>query len=122
MHERRAQRVAEALREELAELIAFELSDPRLGAVDVTEVQVSPDSRHAHVKVGLGGQMPEQKDTLAALDHARHYLRHELARRLNLRRAPELHFAADPGMGAGARIDLLLTRARKKCGSAENQP
>jgi ribosome-binding factor A len=122
MDERRIARVSEAVREELAEIIGFEMADPRLGVVTVTEVHVSPDSRHAQVKVALNGDQWEQKDGLAALEHARHYLRHELARRLSLRRVPELHFEPDRWANAETRVDLLLKRARKKSGSAENQP
>jgi ribosome-binding factor A len=109
-----SQRVCEAVREELTEIIGFELADPRLGGVDVTEVTVSPDSRDATVKVTLGGNEQEQHRALAALDHARHYLRHELARRLNLRRIPELHFHPCYGADAAARVETLLKRAKKK--------
>jgi ribosome-binding factor A len=121
MDERRVQRVSEALREELSELIGFEMSDPRLAMVDVTAVEVSPDSRHARVKVGLGGDERQQQDALAALEHARHYLRHELTGRLNLRRIPELHFQPDPWAEAPGRLEILLQRAKKKRGSGENQ-
>ncbi|MCL5744580.1 MAG: 30S ribosome-binding factor RbfA [Acidobacteria bacterium] len=122
MDERRVQRVSEAIREELAELIGFELEDPRLASVDVTEVQISPDSRHCHVKVNLGGDEHQQEQALSALDHARHYLRHELASRLNLRKVPELHFEADRWADVDGRIELLLKRAKKKRGPTENQP
>jgi ribosome-binding factor A len=122
MDEHRVQRVSEAVREELAEMIGFEMSDPRLGIVTVNEVRVSPDARHAHVKVGLNGAECEQKDALGALEHARHYLRRQLARRLALRRVPELHFEPDRWGNADDRVDLLLKRARKKSGSTENQP
>ncbi len=122
MDEHRIQRVSEAVREELAEIIGFELDDPRLARVDVTEVQLSPDSRHAHVKVGLGGEDREQAQAVEALDHARHYLRRVLAQRLNLRRVPELHFEPDQGFEADSRIEVLLKRAKKKRGPAQNQP
>jgi ribosome-binding factor A len=121
MDERRAQRVSEAVREELAEIIGFELEDPRLSFVDVMEVRVSPDSRHAHVKVAVAGDEKAQEQALAALDHARHYLRHELAGRLSLRKVPELHFESDRWSEAEGRIELLLKRAKKKRGSTENQ-
>src|ERR1017187_4782856 len=77
MDEHRSRRVSVAVREELSEIIGFELSDPRLGSVDVTDVTVSPDSRHAMVKVNLSGGEQEQNQAMAALDHARNYLRHE---------------------------------------------
>ncbi|SRR5579871_2226820 len=122
MDQHRRERVSETVREELAELIAFELDDPRLATVNVTDVQVGPDLRHAHVRVGVWGGEPQKQAALAALDHARHYLRHELARRLNLRKMPELHFAADLGAGADERVEILLKRAKKMRGPAENQP
>jgi ribosome-binding factor A len=122
MDEHRVQRVSEAVREELSEIIGFEMDDPRLAAVDVTEVHVSPDSRHAHVKVDVSGGEREQEQALTALDHARHYLRNELARRLNLRRIPELHFAADRFSDATGRVEVLLKRAKKKRGPTENLP
>jgi ribosome-binding factor A len=119
MDERRIRRVSEAVREELIELIGFEMSDPRLLAVEVNHVDLSPDGRHALVLVGLRGDDKVQREALAGLDHARHYLRHELARRLSLRRVPELHFDADPGAETENRIERLLQRARKTRGQDE---
>ena len=113
MDERRTARVSEAVREELSEIIGFELDDPRLGAVDVTDVHVSPDSRHATVRVAIRGGEREQRESLAALDHASAYLRHELAARLSLRHVPELHFAHDRHPDADSRVDLLLKRAHR---------
>ena len=122
MDERRASRVSEALREEISEIIGFEMDDPRLLAVNVTEAHVSPDGRHARVTVEVRGGEREQAQALAALDRARHYLRRELAARLSLRHVPELHFERDKYPEADARIDFLLKRAKKSRGRAENQP
>jgi len=122
MDEHRVHRVSEAVREELSEIIGFEMDDPRLLPVDVTNVDVSPDSRHAYVSVSINGDEREQAKALAALEHARHYLRHELARRLNLRRVPELHFSSVRWADAAARVEFLLKRAKKKRGPVENQP
>jgi ribosome-binding factor A len=58
---------------------------------------------------------------MAALEHARHYLRHELASRLSLRHVPELHFDQDRNPDVESRIDFLLKRAKKSRGRAENQ-
>jgi ribosome-binding factor A len=122
MDQHRAERVSETVREELAEIIGFELEDPRLAIVDVNDVQVAPNLRHAHVRVALSGDEREQRAALQALDHARHYLRNELARRLNLRKVPELHFEPGPGLDVAERVELLLKRAKKIRRSAENQP
>ena len=122
MDQHRAERVSETVREELAEIIGFELEDPRLAIVDINDVQVAPDLRHAHVRVALSGDEREQRAALQALDHARHYLRNELARRLNLRKVPELHFETGPGPDVAERVELLLKRAKKIRRPTENQP
>ena len=87
------------------------MDDPRLADVSVTSVEVSPDMRHCHVKVAVDGG--QDKKSLAALEHAKNFLRHELASRLNLRRIPELHFVLDSHPDADSRIDFLLRRARR---------
>ena len=119
MDERRSARVSVAVKEELIELIGFELDDPRLLGVDVTQVTVSPDARHAQVKVSVRGDEKECRQALKALDNARNYLRHELSVRLQLRRVPELEFAADPFADAESRVDLLLKRVKKSRAKAE---
>jgi ribosome-binding factor A len=122
MDERRTLRVSEAVREELSEIIGFEMSDPRVLEVAVTEVQVSPDGRHANIKVAVRGDERRQRESLAALDHARHFLRHELGARLSLRHVPELHFEQDRNPDADSRIEFLIKRAKKSRGRSENQP
>src|SRR3954467_12192555 len=116
MDERRTARVSEALREELSEIIGFETEDPRLLAIEVVDAHVSVDGRHATVKVAARGTEREQKESMAALEHARHYLRHEVASRLSLRHVPELHFDQDRNPDVESRIDFLLKRAKKSRG------
>ncbi len=111
------------MKEELAEIIGFETSDPRLLPVTVTDVHVSPDSRHARVTVAVRGEPTEEKQALAALEHAKHFLRHELAVRLSLRHVPELHFEIDRTDGSEDRIEILLKRAKKiRARDEEKQP
>src|ERR1017187_8587588 len=120
MDVRRILRVSEAVKEELYEIIGFELEDPRLLEVEVTDVQVSPDSRHAAIKVALRGDQRRRNHALAALEHASGYLRQELASRLQLRHVPELHFEQDKNPDVESRVDFLLRRARKSRGRDEN--
>jgi len=122
MDERRALRVGEAIREELIEIIGFEMEDPRLREVDVTAVQVSPDSRHATVKIAIRGEEREQNQTLAVLNNAAGFLRRELAPRLLLRHMPELHFERHKNPDADSRIDFLIRRAKKSRARDEKQP
>jgi ribosome-binding factor A len=111
MDEHRSRRVSEAVKEELAELIGFEMDDPRVANIQVTIVEVSPDMRHAQVKVAV--DTGDEKKALSALEHAKNYLRHELAARMNLRRIPDLHFSVDSHPDADSRIDFLLRRAKR---------
>jgi ribosome-binding factor A len=113
MEPHRAERVSEALREELSEIIEYELSDPRVRSVTVTAVHVTPDLRHAHVMVVSGGTPDEARQALEGLVHASHYLRRELANRIRVWRIPELHFEADTSTGAASRVEQLLDRVRK---------
>lgn len=113
MEAHRAERVSEALREELAELIGYEMSDPRIGSVEVTEVVVAPDMRQARVRISLAGDERARDEALRALDGARHFLRRELAGRLRLFRIPELFFEADVSAGGRDRLEQLLKRIRK---------
>ena len=80
MDEHRARRVSEAVKLELSEIIGFEMDDPRLEDVSVTLAEVSPDMRHAHIKIAT--ETGTDKKALAALEHAKNFLRHQLGARL----------------------------------------
>jgi ribosome-binding factor A len=108
----RTERISEALREELTELIGYELSDPRISAAIVSGVEVSPDKRHALVRIGVA-EGADVEQALAALEHASPFLRRQLAIRLELFRIPELHFEADVATELGGRMDHLLKRIKK---------
>jgi ribosome-binding factor A len=116
MDERRTLRVSEAVREELIELVGFEMEDPRLIPVEISDVDVSQDGRHATVRVAMRAGEREQKEAMAALEHAKTFIRHELSSRLSLRHTPELHFERDRNPDVDSRIDFLLKRARRKRG------
>ena len=113
MDARRAARVAAAIRQELAEIIGYEMEDPRVAEVTVTGVEVSRDLRLAQVRVAAGGDADQQRAAVAALEGARHWIRRELAGRLRLWRIPEFHFQADAGAGgpAGAQTNAPGERA-----------
>jgi ribosome-binding factor A len=112
MDPHRTERLAGALKEELAELIAYEMSDPRVLDVTVTEVITSPDKRVAQIRIGLTGS-GDPKDALEALEHARGFLRRQLSQRLVTYRIPELRFEADVALELGGRMETLLKRVRK---------
>lgn len=103
-------RVAELVRHALSDLLTrSEINDPDLDGrvVTVPDVRMSPDLKLATVYVApLGGGDVEA--VLAALDCHRKFLRGEIARKINLRFAPDIRFKADPSFDYGAKIDALL--------------
>ena len=101
------------MREELDELINYELTDPRVGPSAVIQVHVSPDFRRAHVQLALHGTPTEQADTMAAINHAKQFLRHQLAERLQLFHTPDLQFEAALPATLGAKAPQILKRIRR---------
>ncbi len=105
---RRAEKVADLLREEITQIVGYELEDPRLEPVTVTDVRVSENLRDARVYVTALGTEEEIKEALVALRHAAPYVRRQLGQALSLRHAPEIHFVRDTVEEKAARVDELL--------------
>jgi ribosome-binding factor A len=105
----RIERVNNLIRREVSELIQREVKDPRLDSfIAVTEVATSPDLKYAKVFVsGISGKQEEQK-TVGVLNAASGYLRTELAKKVRLRRIPELSFHWDDSIEHGDRILRLI--------------
>jgi len=115
---RRPERLGEAIREEVARMIVFELKDPRIGLVTVTRVEVSHDLSHARVHVGVLGDEAERRKSLQALERASGFVRHELAQRLGIRQVPEIDFRYDKGLDATDRVARLLDEDRAASAAA----
>jgi ribosome-binding factor A len=103
-------RVGELIRHEIADmLIRGEVHDPVIEThmITVPEVRMTPDLRLATIYVmPLGGR--DAKDVLDALDRNKRYMRGEIARRVNLKFAPEIRFRIDERFDEAERIEKLL--------------
>lgn len=107
----RPERVAEAIKRELADLLANRMRDPRLsGMISVTDVEVTADLSVARVYVSLLAGGPERDRAFEALNGSAGFVRHELAPRLGLREMPEIRFELDTSIQRGARVEELLRR------------
>jgi ribosome-binding factor A len=104
----RTDRVDELLREEIGTILSREAKDPRIGFATITDVETTPDLRHARVWVSLIGPTSERDETIAALQRAMHFVRRELGTRLRLKRIPELHVRLDDSAERGTRVLHLL--------------
>ena len=112
---RRADRVGEAIREEIATFLTDSAKDPRIvGLVTVTGVDVTPDLRHARVYVSVMGSDEERNATLEGLASLAVHLRSRVGRALRLRNAPEIAFKLDDSVARAARIESLLAQVREE--------
>jgi ribosome-binding factor A len=103
----RKDRVAELIRQVLADLILAKIKDPRIQGVTITEVELSADLKSARVYFSSlnDGAVPSHQ---AGLEAAEGFIRRELRRELDLRYIPHLSFAYDTSFDHFARIDKLL--------------
>src|SRR5258708_3271663 len=105
---RRSDRVAEALQALVADLLLREITDPRIGLVTITAVTVTPDLRHARIFFSCLGDAARRAQSLKGLTSAAGFVRSQVARKLNLRVAPEIVFELDPSLEQAERIARLL--------------
>ena len=105
---RRTSRVEEASREVLAEVLAREVKDPRVGFVTVTGVRVSPDLRHARVMVSVMGEEDDVARSMAGLESAKGYMRSALGKHLRLKYLPEIEFVLDHETDEAMHLEGLM--------------
>ena len=116
---RRPERVADIIREEISQIVGYELEDPRLTMVTVTDVRLSDNRRDAQVFVTVAGNEEEHRLALTALRHAAPYVRKQLSLSLNLPRTPEIHFVRDTVEERAERVDGLLQELAQELKSEE---
>ena len=107
----RIERVNSLIRHEISELLQRQVRDPRLGNfIVVTDVSTSPDLRHARIFVSRIGSEEGKQEALSVLAAASGFFRNELAKRLRLRRIPELSFQWDDSIERGAHLLNLIDK------------
>ena len=109
---RRVERVAALIRKETSQLLINGIRDERVhqGMVSITDVEVSGDLQHCKIFVSIFGDASDQPKVMEGLQAASGYLRGELGRRLQMRRAPEVVFQLDRGIEQGTSVLGLLNR------------
>jgi ribosome-binding factor A len=108
----RGLRVADQIQRDLAEIIAYELKDPRVGMITITEVQITPDYAHAKVFFTMLNDDPDAiQKTVAGLRQAAGFIRGQLGRRLTIHATPELHFVHDSSTARGMELSKLIDEA-----------
>jgi ribosome-binding factor A len=103
-------------------MIVSELSDPRIGFLTVTRVEVSPDMTLAKVYVSVMGTPEKARAALRGLDSARKRIRLAVGKDLTLRHTPEIAFFADPGIERSFRISGILSDLARERAEREGEP
>lgn len=111
---RRPERLGESLKEEISEVVGFELDDPRLEMVTVTDVEVAGDLRDAKVYVLIRGDDKEVETALRTLRHAATFVRQQVAMNLDMRFAPHVHFVRDTAEENASRVGEILEKLEIK--------
>jgi len=104
----RTTRIDELLRQEMGSILARDVEDPRIGFATIISIETTPDLRHAKVLVSVIGQPEDRRTTLNAMGQAMPFVRHELGKRLRLKRIPEFHLELDDTLERGTRVLHLL--------------
>ncbi|MEG0177119.1 30S ribosome-binding factor RbfA [Anaerorhabdus sp.] len=101
-------RLNQIIYKEVSEIIQFNLKDPNIGFVTITEVQVTNDYSYATIYVSFLGKQERNEAGIKALNHSKGYIRSELAKKLTIRKVPELLFKLDETLNKSRKIDAIL--------------
>ena len=110
----RPARVAEQIKQEVAQLLMRGVKDPRVGFVSVMDVRMSPDLKYADVYVSLMGDDAQRKSSLIGLQQASGYMRREIGRRVRLRFTPQLRFHEDDTLNTVYHLEERLREIREE--------
>jgi ribosome-binding factor A len=106
----RSTRIAERIREELAEVILMKSNDPRIKGITITDTKVDRELAYAEIYVCAIEGIKREPEVMAGLEHAQGYLRSELAHRMELRVFPRLRFHWDPTFENADKIEKLISQ------------
>jgi ribosome-binding factor A len=112
----RLERVSQLIRDEIADILRREITDPLIGFVTITEAEVSPDLRHAKVFFSVLGTPEQVQDSIKGMLRARKHINALLADRLDLRYIPKLHFQYDDTAAKAQRLEALLRSEQEMLG------
>ena len=110
----RNERVRKALMREISDILFREIKDPQIcGMVSITDVDVSPDNSAARVFYSVFGDESAKEKTSKALERHVGRIRHEVGKRIRLRKTPSLLFIFDDSMERGARMMELINKIER---------
>ena len=112
--ELRTQRIADRIRQELSEILVYDIADPRLDGVSITDVNVDRELAYANIYFSALEGSDRADEILNGFEHAKGFLRYELSQRIELRSFPQLRFHWDPTYERAERIETLLASLQEE--------
>jgi ribosome-binding factor A len=110
----RIERVAELIKEEVSEILRGDVSDPRIGFISITHVDVSPDLENARIFVSILGNEEKKNESMHGLRSATSFIRGKLGHLLETRVVPELRFVRDDSLEKGSRVLGIISKLEKE--------
>lgn len=108
-------RINGEVQKELSNIIRNEIKDPRISPLtSIVAVQVTPDLKQCKAYVSVYGDEEAQAATIAGLKSAEGYIRNQLARTVNLRNTPDIHFILDQSIEYGVRMSKIIDEVNKE--------
>lgn len=107
-------KIAGIIQKEISEIIQFELKDPKIGFITITDMDVTGDLSQARIYVSFLGQDARKEAGMKALERSKGFLRTQLAKRLTIRKVPELIFKQDVSLEKGNKIEKIIADIHKK--------
>ena len=104
----RTDKIDSILQREISSIIQFDLNDPKIGFATVSEVDVAPDLSVAKVYVSFFGKNYKKRDGLEALKRSKGHIKSLLAKRVRMRRIPDLEFIVDDSLDKADRIESII--------------
>lgn len=117
----RMARAAETIKKAISHIILSKVSDPRIGFVSLTDVEISPDLRSARVFVSVLGTKEQQEKSVQGLNSAAAFIREELKEHIKIRHLPRLHFVYDPSLERGCRVSNILSQLSHEKNLSKNK-
>lgn len=108
------EKIAELIKRNISEIIQFDLKDPKIGFITITDCQVTNDMSYAKIFVSFLGQNARKEAGMQALNRSKGYIRSELSKKLSTRKVPELIFQLDDALERGNKIEKIIADMNKK--------
>lgn len=109
----KADKIAGIIQKNISEIIQFDLKDPKIGFITITDVTVTNDLSIAKVYISFLGQKAREEAGMKAIERSKGFIRSHLAKRLSMRKVPELIFKLDDSLERGNHIEKIIKDINK---------